>query len=357
MSAATGEDLLRAVAVMHVPVEDGDPLPTGPATDRGDRDRDIVQEAKALPSLAAGVVARRAGGGKGHRRFPGPHRLDGRECHPGRDPCRMPRAGHDVGIGVQPSAAIGVPCRQPIEVRAVVDASCLVDRDRLRAALDERRRGRTRAVADALCHRVSSLGPLGMPRHGVRAMSRIGQQQDDGLIGGRRVLGHPVRRRHLALGPLPRSRRWSGPDDDQRRLEQAVHEQCQDDHRERVAPRRGHRGHDGDDQDRPATTRSQPARRDDAQPREHEQDDRKLEHEPEHDEQGGDEPDVLLEDREWLDALAREAVQERESQGQDEIADDHAKGEEQRPRRPGTARACAAPRAGGRGSRTCRART
>ncbi len=129
------------------------PAPRRPcARSAGHGDGHVVQQAEAPSPVAAGMVARWTNRRERHRRVARlPRRRPPRRSIPAaiRAACHEP--GDDIGVRVQPSAAIAVACRQPLEVRAVMDRGRLSRRDRFRAALDEprrrppsRRRGRRR---------------------------------------------------------------------------------------------------------------------------------------------------------------------------------------------------------------------
>ena len=61
------ENILRAVAVMHVEIDHRDALEPMRVTQMQCADRDVVEEAKAHRALALGMMAGRAHGAKGVR--------------------------------------------------------------------------------------------------------------------------------------------------------------------------------------------------------------------------------------------------------------------------------------------------
>ena len=138
------EDRLRAVAVVHVPVDDQDPLTQCGA--RGGGNGHVVDEAEAHRPVGRGVVARRPHGHEGDARRPAvparrappvplPRRAGrrstsrgGRRC-PGRGPRlperRMPRAGPSrptsapgTARRAMPRGPRGTPPRPPARGRA-----------------------------------------------------------------------------------------------------------------------------------------------------------------------------------------------------------------------------------------------
>ena len=89
------EDLLRAIAVMNVEIDDGDALDAMLGASIGRSDGNIVEQTKAHNAVAFGVVAGRAYlaervGDARHRIH---HSIDSEKAGAGRPAYRLPRAG------------------------------------------------------------------------------------------------------------------------------------------------------------------------------------------------------------------------------------------------------------------------
>src|SRR5215212_2041491 len=104
------EDVLRAVAVVDVPVEDGDPVDPLRAGVLGGY-RGVVQEAEAHPVIPSGVMARGAGDGEGRRSGKGA--LDGPDGGPARQSRGLPGVRVEARIQVEVTPAL---CGEPFAV-------------------------------------------------------------------------------------------------------------------------------------------------------------------------------------------------------------------------------------------------
>ena len=94
------KNLLGAVAVMEIPVDDQDPLHPVPGQGMPGADGNVVKDAEPRRLRRLGVVARRPDQGKGVVRLPGNHAVDGVHDPAGREPCDIVSlgGGHRVGI-------------------------------------------------------------------------------------------------------------------------------------------------------------------------------------------------------------------------------------------------------------------
>src|SRR5262249_35148223 len=109
------EDVLGAIAVVNVPVEDRDP--GGALGARGGRgDRDVVEQAESHRAIARGVVTGRAYDRDAVREL-AVQDVDG-ELHgrSGRGERGVPGAGREVGVGVEPARLSGHGVREVVEV-------------------------------------------------------------------------------------------------------------------------------------------------------------------------------------------------------------------------------------------------
>ena len=118
-------DLLGAVAVVDVPVEDRHALePVGLLRVAG-RDRDVVEQAEAHRPIDAGVVAGRAGQGE---QAVGPvvglhrDRVDRGEHRSRRQQALVERLRRDPGVGVEPERRVGARALEQLDEALVVGA-------------------------------------------------------------------------------------------------------------------------------------------------------------------------------------------------------------------------------------------
>ena len=157
------EDVLGAVAVVHVPIEDQHPF--APFGERGAGDRDVVQQAEALAALPGRVVAGRAHRDEGRVGVAPIERVDRDEPAAGGERGGVERAGGHGRVGVEVTAARRREAFDRLEVAGVVDAC-----ERLVIGGASRRPGHRvveRGVGDALHHRVDPRRPLRMAAAGV----------------------------------------------------------------------------------------------------------------------------------------------------------------------------------------------
>ena len=94
------ENILRAVAVMHVPIDDGDALGPVLLLRMAGGDGDCVEKAEAHRRFALGMMTRRAGGDKGVVGGPLKHRIHRRirRADGIHDRLKTLRARHRVGV-------------------------------------------------------------------------------------------------------------------------------------------------------------------------------------------------------------------------------------------------------------------
>ena len=132
------EDVLRAVAVVHVPVQDGDPVETSRKGVPGRNSR-VVREAEPHPVIPPRVVARRAGDGEG--RLAGEGTLDRRAGGPARESGRLPGTRADRGIQAEVALSRRGHLSQAVQIRCIVDSErgLLSGRDYTGATPRERR--------------------------------------------------------------------------------------------------------------------------------------------------------------------------------------------------------------------------
>jgi hypothetical protein len=102
------EDLLGAVAVMHIPVDDQNAIESEFVDRQPGADRHVVKQAKAHRRGGTGVVPRRANETKGRRIFPANNPLDGIRNRPGRQQRHVERFCANDRIDFnRPSTAAG----------------------------------------------------------------------------------------------------------------------------------------------------------------------------------------------------------------------------------------------------------
>ena len=120
------EDVLGAVPVVHVPVDDEDPLAEGRARRRGDGH--VVDEAEAHGPVGGGVMAGRPDGDEGDALAALLECLQGGQPGPGSAPCRRPRVRPRVGVGVDVAASLRAERREAGEIGRVMDPRQLLQR-------------------------------------------------------------------------------------------------------------------------------------------------------------------------------------------------------------------------------------
>jgi hypothetical protein len=95
-----GDDVLGAVAVVHVEVDDGHALQAVHVQRMARRHGHVVEEAEAHRLVARGMVARRAHRAEGVVHLAGQHRVGGRHGRTGRAQRGLQRATADGGVRV-----------------------------------------------------------------------------------------------------------------------------------------------------------------------------------------------------------------------------------------------------------------
>ncbi len=98
------EDVLGAVAVVHVPVEHEDPFP--PFGQGGGGHGHVVQEAEAHGLVPGGVMARGPHRHEGHIALSGLQGVHGGEGGTGGEDGRVPRARRRPGVGVDGTTTV-----------------------------------------------------------------------------------------------------------------------------------------------------------------------------------------------------------------------------------------------------------
>ena len=189
------EDLLGAVAMVRIPVDDQDSFTPGGEHGRGDGD--IVHQAEPHRVGRGGVMTGRADDAECGVCIPCIEALDRRRAGACGEHSRRPRLAHDTGVGVKRSS----PC--DAEAFDRVERRCLVDPGQLLAG----RRSRGGAHQDVghpggfdpVQHRAEAGRPLGMTRPGaVLEVGGMGEQEDRHV----RTLCRPCRRLVLRGPPL-----------------------------------------------------------------------------------------------------------------------------------------------------------
>ena len=138
-AAVVVEELLRAVAVVGVDVDDGDVSALGDVEERRGRDRGVVEVAGAAEAVARRVMARRSGAGVGGA-FAARDEVDGRQRRVGGAAHGLPGAGPDERHRVvgEPAGARGRIRRLRSRARGPSPGG---GRDRGRPAVDPGPRG------------------------------------------------------------------------------------------------------------------------------------------------------------------------------------------------------------------------
>ena len=114
------EDRLRPVAVVDVPVDDGDAL-AATAQRRRD-DRDVVQQTESHGVIAQRVVTRWSHGDETDGVAMAFHLVDDRETGAGRQLGDRPRVIGRVGVGVERAATLVTEGAETFQVLGVVHA-------------------------------------------------------------------------------------------------------------------------------------------------------------------------------------------------------------------------------------------
>jgi len=195
------EDVLGAVAVVHVEVDDEQPRhpPLAHQVARGDGD--VVEEAEAHRPLGCRVVPRGAHGGEGTRIASGRPRSEvGREDRgAGREERDFDRARRDDGVGIGETAARGGEPRERVDEPPRVDGEDGLERGGLGRGREEHAREARRRLDPP--GREEALGPLGV-RSGPVEQEVVARDPVHAALGDRRGApsGEPPERLVLAIG-------------------------------------------------------------------------------------------------------------------------------------------------------------
>ena len=155
------ENILRAVAVMHVEIDDGRALGMVAVLRIARRDRRVVEQAEAHRPRRLGVVAGRANGDEGVGRLLVHHLVDRAHGAAGAAQGRFDAAGRHRGIGVE--------MHQAVRRRSVADRLDVFHRMRQRDDLERRtrcllaRQHMEPFVLQRLLDGAQAVRPLGMP--------------------------------------------------------------------------------------------------------------------------------------------------------------------------------------------------
>jgi len=180
--------VLRAVAVVHVPVDDRDP-PDAPGPEECRRYRHVVEEAEAHGPLALGVVTRRADECETVPHLAREDRLAADEKAAGGEPRRLVGVGGRARIRVEDDARPPRRLRDVLDVRARVHERELVLGGGARGQPDESRR-----VLEVIEEHLQTLGALGMAA--TRVVRQHARVRNDGRTAchGGTIADHPSSR-------------------------------------------------------------------------------------------------------------------------------------------------------------------
>jgi hypothetical protein len=169
------EGVLRAVAMVGVPVEDQHALAS--RRQPGGGDRHVVEEAEAHRPGRRGVVARRPQGEEGGVGLPAIESLDGVGAGAGPEDGGTPRLGDGGGVGVEVPAAAGAEALEGVEVRRRVEQlELLAGR---RSGRDADQRVLETGVGRAAQHGVDAGRSLGVTATAVVLEVALGRRQQD----------------------------------------------------------------------------------------------------------------------------------------------------------------------------------
>ena len=101
------EDVLGAVAVVHVEIDHRHAFGTMGGACVVGGDRGLVEEAEAHGAAAFGMMARRAQGAEDIVGLAREHGIDAGRRRPDRMKCRLQRAGRHGGVGIEKLEALG----------------------------------------------------------------------------------------------------------------------------------------------------------------------------------------------------------------------------------------------------------
>ena len=166
------EDVLRAVAVVDVPIGDGDALHSVFALRIAGRDRDVVEQAEAHAAMGRGVMAGRTHDAECVLRFALHDEIDGIQAGSGGVQGDFERAGPDIRVAgaERVRAAFHIVAGDP-DVLAGVAKREFVFGGGARRDVGQLVR------AEAANRRIPARGLLGMPGAGVVLFGdRIGQE-------------------------------------------------------------------------------------------------------------------------------------------------------------------------------------
>ena len=157
------EDVLRAVAVMHVEIDDGRALEPVALLRVARRDRGVVEQAEAHRPRRLGVVAGRAHGDEGVRRLLVHHLVDREHGAADAAQRRLEAAGRHRSVGVDAApwprlpggGARGSPRHSPSDGRARRSRACAHRRLLARQDLEP-------LVLQRLLDGAQAIRPLGM---------------------------------------------------------------------------------------------------------------------------------------------------------------------------------------------------
>ena len=182
------EHLLRAVAVVHVPVDDRHALEAARARVRG-RDRHVVEQAEAHGLRGPGVVPGRAQERDALGDGAVDHRVDHRDERPGGQPGDLDALCRHVGVGVE-VASLAAQLAERLDEAGVVHASELVvGRGAGLDAIEEGAGGRR--LRDAGSRRDQPLGALGVVAEGsVPVEARVVDDQRAAPVRSARAEAH-----------------------------------------------------------------------------------------------------------------------------------------------------------------------
>jgi hypothetical protein len=123
------KNILGAVAVVNVKIDNGDALEPVLAQGMGGTDGDIIKDAKSHCAIALGVMPGRANAAKGGIYVSRHHQIYAVYNCTGRTQCRVHGMRIHGGVAIEPYASLlGDVCVDQIDVAAIVHAKQLVAR-------------------------------------------------------------------------------------------------------------------------------------------------------------------------------------------------------------------------------------
>ena len=124
------ENILGAVAVVHVVIHDHDAAELVRIEQVARGDRDVVQQAEAHAARGRGVMAGRAHERDAVVHLPPLHGIRERDARAGGQQRDLVRVRRDVRVGVETAAAPGAQLGQALQVARLVRRGCLLGRGR-----------------------------------------------------------------------------------------------------------------------------------------------------------------------------------------------------------------------------------